>query len=159
MPRDRNRPRRRGPAKTWDEARLRWNAENSCENHKYLSGRAQATRTIEPYDKLAATLYFRGFCNPSMRPCVPKSIAPFPCTRSVLLLNHLSDALERPVDFVARDGERRSDTQNLVVSLLAQNALVFERLAVGSRGAVQFDSDPQSPAANFFQIWTAERLQ
>jgi len=45
------------------------------------------------------------------------------------------------------------------VSLFAENPFFFQRFTIRSRGALQFDADPQSFTANFLQVGAAQSLQ
>ncbi len=77
----------------------------------------------------------------------------------LLLLNHLLDPLERPIDLLARDRQRRSDANHVIMRLLAEDAEFLERFAVRTRLARQLNADPQTDAANFFQFGTAQRFE
>src|SRR5208283_411994 len=68
----------------------------------------------------------------------------------LMLLDHSGDSLERPVNFLAADDERRGDANHAIMSFLAQNSFFFQSFAVGACRAVKFDADPQALAANFF---------
>ena len=75
------------------------------------------------------------------------------------LLHHLLYPLKRPVNLIARDGQRRGNADYVVVRFFAEHAFFFQRFAVGTRGAMQFDADPQAAAADFFQGRATQRLQ
>ena len=68
----------------------------------------------------------------------------------LLLLDHFPDPLERPVNFFTLDGERRSDADDMIVSLFAEQAFALQSFAVGAGRAVQFNSDPKSDSTNFY---------
>jgi hypothetical protein len=55
---------------------------------------------------------------------------------------HLADTIERPIDLVAGNGQRRGDADHAIVCFLAEYALILERFAVGPCRAVQLDSYP-----------------
>lgn len=49
------------------------------------------------------------------------------------VLNHLLNPLKCPVDLFACDGEWRSDTDNVIMRLLAEESFLLQRLAVRPR--------------------------
>src|SRR5690348_2152195 len=68
-----------------------------------------------------------------------------------LFFNYFPDAVEGPVNLLAGDDQRRGDADHAIVRLLAEDALLLQRLAIGARRAVHLDADPQAPAADFAQ--------
>lgn len=75
------------------------------------------------------------------------------------LLQDFCDSFEGPVEFFARDDERRPDADDVIVGFLAEDSFVLEGFAIGASLAVEFDADPQAFAANFFDGRTAERAK
>ena len=67
-----------------------------------------------------------------------------------LLLDHLPDPREGPVDFFSADREWRRDADYPVVCLLTEHALVLQGLAVRAGWHSQFAADPKADSADFF---------
>ena len=65
-----------------------------------------------------------------------------------MFLDHFRDALKGPINLLTGDNERWRDANHAVMRLLAQDSFFFQRFAIGTRCAVEFDADPHAPAAN-----------
>src|SRR5688500_10637081 len=68
---------------------------------------------------------------------------------------HALEPLHGPIDLLAGDDQRRRDSDDVVVGLLAQQALAPQRLAEAPRPAgrrLELDADPQPLAAHFFDV-------
>jgi len=76
-----------------------------------------------------------------------------------MLREDFGDAGDGPVDFVALDNEGRGDADDGVVGFLAEEAFVFEGFAIRAGVGVQFDGEPEAPAANFADEWTFQGAQ
>lgn len=80
------------------------------------------------------------FCEATLR------IGLFRCAvrlrRSVAGFNHPLDAIEGPVDLLARDHQRRRYADDVLMGLLAQYAQRHQRLAIRTRRDIQFNADP-----------------
>ena len=76
-----------------------------------------------------------------------------------LAFDDLLDALECPVDLVARDHERRRQADDVVVRLLAEHSLFLQQLAIGTGEPGQFDADPQAASANLPDERASQRAQ
>src|SRR5215472_8546886 len=64
-----------------------------------------------------------------------------------LPLDHLLDSGEGPVNFLFCDYERRGDPNDMVMRLFAQNSFLHQCLTIGTRLAVEFNSDPEPTTA------------
>ena len=71
----------------------------------------------------------------------------------------LREPLECPIEFFPGDNERRSNADDVIVSLLAQDSFVFQGFAIRASRALEFDTDPQAFSTNLFDGSTAERLK
>src|SRR6185437_713991 len=77
----------------------------------------------------------------------------------LLFFNHLADAVKSPVNLLAGNDQRRRDADNAIVRLLAENSLLFQRLAIGPCRAVHLDADPEPSATNFAQVTATQGVQ
>src|SRR5579862_9261108 len=64
--------------------------------------------------------------------------------------DHLANALECPVDFFFRDGQRWRDSNHPVMRLLAEQSLFLQRFAIRPRRTEHLNANPQALAANLF---------
>ena len=67
-------------------------------------------------------------------------------------LDHRLDTVEGPVDLLASDDQRRSNTNHLLVRLLAKDSLLLQPLAVGTCGHGQFEAYPKPAATDLEQM-------
>src|SRR5216683_2799863 len=62
------------------------------------------------------------------------------------------DAIGGPEEIVLLDDEGRCEADDVVVRLLAEDALLHERFADGARRGVQLDGDPEAAATDFADV-------
>src|SRR3979490_1243354 len=82
--------------------------------------------------------------------------------RAVELAQDLLEAIERPVEILRRDDQRRRQPNDRVMGLLRQHALRPQSLASLARTrntGINLGADPQAAAADRFQCGTVERAQ
>src|ERR1017187_97916 len=75
------------------------------------------------------------------------------------LCQHLGNLIERPVDLLLGNDQRRGDADHHLVCFLAQHTELLQGFAEGTRFGVQLDANPQPLAANFMDVRTAQSLQ
>src|SRR3972149_3760890 len=76
-----------------------------------------------------------------------------------LPFDDLLDAFECPVNFVARDDERRREPDDTVVRFLAEQSRVLQGLAIGTGRNGQLEADPEPAAADVLDDRAPERAE
>src|SRR5258706_6933681 len=98
---------------------------------------------------------------PWLPPSRPAPLGGFLANRAVFA-QRVTNAIDRPIDLLAIDDERRCEARDRAVRVLAQNAVLeerFDELARGRKLGRDLHPDQQTLAADFRDRRTLDRLQ